>query len=79
MLQDLRNGVDDELSHHYALMAVHKANGDVPGVRRSQRIILVKQTELAAISRLIDALSSRFPTSQLRSREPDPRRGEGSP
>ncbi|MDT5338986.1 MAG: hypothetical protein QOD90_4491 [Mycobacterium sp.] len=65
MLQDLRIAVEDEVSHHCASLAVHEANGDLPGVRRSQRIIRVKETELAAIYRLIDALSSRFPTSQM--------------
>ncbi len=69
MLQDLRAAVDDELSHHCTLLAAHEANGDTPGVRRSQRIIRVKESELAAIDRLADALSSRFPTSQIRSRD----------
>lgn len=69
MLRGLRAAVEDELSHHRALLAAHEASGDLPGVRRSQRIIRVKQTELAAIFRLTDALSSRFPTSQIDSRD----------
>jgi hypothetical protein len=69
MLWELRAAVEDELSHHCALLAGHEANGDVAGVRRSQRIIRVKENELAAIFRLADALSSRFPTSQIDSRD----------
>ena len=65
VLQDLRAAAAVEVSHHYASMAGHEADGDTPGVRRCQRIIHVKETELAAIDRLTDALSSRFPTSQV--------------
>jgi hypothetical protein len=69
MLWELRATVEDELSHHCALLAGHEANGDLAGVRRSQRIIRVKENELAAIFRLADALNCRFPTSQIASRD----------
>lgn len=72
MLQNLRAAVEDELSYHRALLAAHEANGDEPGVRRSQRVICVKDTELAALCQLTDALNSRFPTSQAHSRRTRP-------
>jgi hypothetical protein len=65
MLDELRTEVKAELAHHYASLAVRETNGDAPSVRRSQRIIRVKEAELAEIDRLTDALSSRFPTSGL--------------
>jgi hypothetical protein len=77
MLEDLRAAVNDELAHHCASLAVRETNGDASGVRRSQRIIHVKETELAAIDQLIDALSSRFPTSRVHYRNlGDPLPGE---
>jgi hypothetical protein len=76
MLDDLRATVNDELAHHYASLAVRETNGDGSGVGRSQRIIGVKETELAAIDRLTDALSSRFPTSRIQYRGPDSMPGE---
>ncbi|MBX9983428.1 MAG: hypothetical protein CK429_33940 [Mycobacterium sp.] len=71
MLEDLRAAVNDELAHHCASLVVRETNGDASGVRRSQRIVHVKETELAAIDQLIDALSSRFPTSRIHYRNPD--------
>jgi hypothetical protein len=65
MLDELRTEVKAELAHHYASLAVRETNGDAPRVGRSQRIIRVKEAELAEIDRLTDALSSRFPTSGL--------------
>jgi hypothetical protein len=76
MLEDLRAAVDDELAHHYASSAVRETAGDASGVRRSQRIICVIEAELAAIERLIDAPSSRFPTSRIHHRNPDLAPGE---
>ena len=76
MLEDLRAAVNGELAHHCASMAARETNGDESGVRRSQRIIRVKEAELAAIDQLADALSSRFPTSRIHYRNSDPLPGE---
>ena len=64
MLDELRTEVKAELAHHYASLAVRETNGDAPRVG-PQRIIRVKEAELAEIDQLTDALSSRFPTSGL--------------
>jgi hypothetical protein len=61
----LRATVNEELTHHRALLALHSANGDVSAVSRLQRIIRVKEAELAEIDHVTDALSCRFPTSQV--------------
>lgn len=73
LLEDLRSAVRDELAHHRGSLAVREARGDPTGVRRSQRIIRVKESELAAIDRLIDALRSRFPTTRTDCHQPDSR------
>jgi hypothetical protein len=65
MLDGLRTEVKAELAHHCASLAVHETNADAPSVRRSQRIIRMKEAELAKINQLTDALSSRFPTTRL--------------
>ncbi len=62
MLDELRTEVKAELAHHHASLAVRETNGDAPRIRRSQRIIRVKEAELAEIDQLTDVLSSRFPT-----------------
>src|ERR1700730_8983226 len=64
MLDELRTEVKAELAHHYASLAVRETNGDAPRVG-PQRIIRVKEAELAEIDRLTDALSSRFPSPGL--------------
>jgi hypothetical protein len=76
MLEELGAAVNDELAHHYASMAVRESTGDESGVRRSQRIIRVKEAELAAIDQLTDALNSRFPTSRIHHQNQDPLPGE---
>ncbi|WP_319451217.1 MULTISPECIES: hypothetical protein [unclassified Mycobacterium] len=63
LLEDLRAAVNDELAHHYASLAARETADDASGARRAQRIIRVKETELAVIDQLADALISRFPTS----------------
>lgn len=62
----LRATVNEELTHHRAFLAAHEANGDVSGVSRLRRIIRAKEAELAEIDHVTDALSCRFPTSQVR-------------
>lgn len=64
LLDDLRAEVNAELAHHRAALAKREQHGDVFGIRRLQRIIRMKQTELTTIDRLTDALTARFPTSQ---------------
>jgi hypothetical protein len=64
LLDDLWAEVNEELAHHRASLAKREQHGDLFGIRRLQRIIRVKQTELTTIDRLTDALSARFPTSQ---------------
>src|ERR1700736_877369 len=71
MLDELRTEVKAELAHHHASLAVRETNSDAPRIRRSQRIIRVKEAELAEIDRLTDALSSRFPTSGLEGQNRD--------
>jgi hypothetical protein len=71
MLDGLRTVVNAELAHHYASLAVRETTEGAPRVRRSQRIIRVKEAELAEIDRLTAALSSRFPTSRLQAQVPD--------
>ena len=62
MLDHLRAEVEAALAHHNASLAVREADGDAPRAKRSQRIIRVKEAELAEIDRLANAISSRFPT-----------------
>jgi hypothetical protein len=59
--------VEVEVSHHSASMAGHAADGDMPGVRRCQRISRGKENELAAIDRLTDELSTQFSTPRIHS------------
>ncbi|PXX03292.1 hypothetical protein [Mycolicibacterium moriokaense] len=79
MLDDRRTEVEAELAHHCASLAVHQTNPDAPRVRRSQRIIRVKEAELAEINRLTDALRSRFPISRLDGRHGNSGRAFGAP
>jgi hypothetical protein len=71
MLDDLRAMVNAELAHHRVSLAVCEATESVPRVRRLQRIIRVKEGELAEIDRLTAALDCRFPTSRLHARVSD--------
>jgi hypothetical protein len=71
MLDGLRTVVNAELAHHYASLAVRETTEGAPRVGRSQRIIRVKEAELAEIDRLTAALSSRFPSSRLHAQVPD--------
>ena len=71
MLDELRTELKAELAHYHVSLAVHETNGDAPRVRRSQRIIRVKEAELAEIDRLTHALSCRFPTSELNGQNRD--------
>lgn len=64
-LVDLRTALIDEVAHHRAALTARESGGDTSGVRRSQRAIRVKETELAEIDGLIAALNSRFPTSRI--------------
>ncbi|MBB5160184.1 hypothetical protein [Mycobacterium sp. AZCC_0083] len=64
MLDDLRARADDELAHHRASLAKREQKADLYGIKRLHRIIRAKETELATIDVLTDALSARFPTSQ---------------
>jgi hypothetical protein len=71
MLDGLRTVINAELAHDYASLAVHETNEGALRVRRSQRIIRVKEAELAEIDQLTAALSSRFPSSRLHAQVPD--------
>lgn len=71
MLDGLRTVINAELAHDYASLAVHETNEGALKVGRSQRIIRVKETELAEIDQLTAALSSRFPSSRLHAQVPD--------
>ena len=62
----LRATVNDELTHHRAFLAAREADGDLLGVSRLKRIIRAKEAELAEIDHITDAISCRFPTSQVR-------------
>lgn len=65
VLAELRAAVNEELSHHCAARAEHEQNDNAVGMRRCERFIRAKESELATIDELMDALRCRFPTSGL--------------
>ncbi len=62
LLDELRVAVTEDLAHQRASLARRELDGVGFGVSRLQRAIKMKETELATLTRLAEALSSRFPT-----------------
>jgi hypothetical protein len=62
VLDQERVRVEEELTEAHMALAKHERGNDISRIRRLQRIITVKQTELATLDRLTGALRARFPT-----------------
>ena len=62
LLDELRAAVTEDLAHQRASLARRELDGVGFGVSRLQRAVRMTEAELATLTRLADALSSRFPT-----------------
>ncbi|MHA3022368.1 hypothetical protein ACXPWS_19225 [Mycobacterium sp. BMJ-28] len=62
LLDELRATVAEDLAHQRASLARRELDGVAFGVSRLQRAIKIKEAELATLTRLAEALSSRFPS-----------------
>jgi hypothetical protein len=62
VLDQERVKVEEELTDAYMALAKHERGSDISWIRRLQRTIKAKETELATLDRLTGALRARFPT-----------------